>query len=67
MELKSTVILEVKRGEFVFRMELPVGAPLGDTYEAGWDFLKKINDLMTDAIEKAKPQTNKEISGERDE
>jgi hypothetical protein len=65
MELKTAVILEVKRNDFIFRMELPIGAPLGDTYEAGWEFLKKINDLSAEAVEKAKPQNDK--TGEQDE
>lgn len=66
MDIKSTVILEVKRNDFIFRMELPVGAPLGDTYEAGWEFLKKINELAADAVEKAKSH-NKDVSGDQDE
>jgi hypothetical protein len=54
MELKSSVILEVKRNDNVFRLELPVGAPLGDAYEATWSMLSKIVEMAKESVDKSK-------------
>jgi hypothetical protein len=53
MELKSAVIVEVKRNDNLFRLELPVGAPLGDAYEATRQMLYKITELAKDSVDKA--------------
>ena len=54
MELKSSLILETKRNDYVFRLELPIGAPLGDAYEATWEMLSKIVDMAKESVEKSK-------------
>jgi hypothetical protein len=55
MELKSSVIMEVKRNDFVFRLELPVGAPLGDAYEVIFEMLGKVVEMAKESVDKAKP------------
>jgi len=54
MELKSSVILETKRNDYTFRMELPIGAPLGDAYEAAWEMLSKIVEMARESVDKSK-------------
>lgn len=54
MELKSILSLEVVNKDRVYRLELPVGAPLGEAYEATWEMLKKIVDLVNESVEKSK-------------
>lgn len=55
MELKSSVVMEVKRNDFTFRLELPVGAPLGDAYEAIFEMLGKVVEMAKESVDKAKP------------
>ena len=54
MELKSSVILEAKRNDYLFRLELPIGAPLGDAYEATWEMLSKIVSMAKESVDKSK-------------
>ena len=58
MELKSSVILETKRNDYVFRLELPIGAPLGDAYEATWEMLSKIVEMAKESVDKSKKCQN---------
>ena len=60
MELKSILGLEVIKNERVYRLELPVGAPLGEAYEATWEMLKKIVELVNESVDKAKMDAKKE-------
>lgn len=59
MELKSSVIMEVKRNDFTFNLELPVGAPLGDAYEAVLEMLSKIVEMAKESVEKNRPVKDK--------
>ena len=63
MELKSILALEVVNKEKTYRLELPVGAPLGEAYEATWEMLKKIVELVNESVDKAKIDT-KEKNGD---
>lgn len=63
MELKSILALEVVKNERTYRLELPVGAPLGEAYEATWEMLKKIVELVNESVDKAKMEP-KEKNGE---
>ena len=53
MELKSLILVEVKKDDRVYRFEMPVGAPLGECYDAAFQALNKIAELMRDAASKA--------------
>ena len=54
MEMKSSLILETKRNDYLFRLELPIGAPLGDAYEATWEMLSKIVEMAKESVDKSK-------------
>lgn len=56
MELKSIVAIEVEKNERIFKLELPVGAPLGDAYEACWEMLNKIVAMAKESVDQAKPK-----------
>lgn len=58
MEMKSSLILETKRNDYLFRLELPIGAPLGDAYEATWEMLSKIVELAKESVDKSKKTNN---------
>lgn len=60
MELKSNVIMEVKRNEVIFRLELPYGAPLGDAYEAVFEMLGKIVEMAKESVDKSAPKAKDE-------
>jgi hypothetical protein len=64
MDIKSLVVLEVKKGEFTFTFNMPVGAKLGDAYEASWECLEKITELIKESVSKAKPGEKQETSGD---
>jgi len=55
MEVKSVVSLEVTLSDYTFTFNMPVGAKLGDAYEAAWACLEKITELAKESVEKAKP------------
>jgi len=54
MEVKNTVVLESIKEDRVFSFVMPVGAKIGDAYEACWECLQKISELATEAVDKAK-------------
>jgi hypothetical protein len=56
MEVKNEVVLEIKREERLYRMEFPVGAPLGEAYDVCRSFLEKLISSMVEHAEKSKPQ-----------
>jgi len=54
MDIKPTLSLEVVNKDHTYRLQLPVGAPLGEAYEATWEMLKKIVDMVNESVDKAK-------------
>ena len=64
MEIKSSLLLEVKKGDYVFRLELPVGSNIGDAYEATWEMLNKITELAKESVDKAKRPEKEPASGD---
>ena len=65
MNLKSAVIFEVIKEERLYRFEIPVGAPYGECYDAGFAFLKKVEELSAEAVKKAERAKNDENSEEK--
>lgn len=57
MEFKQILSLEVVKNDKTYLLHLPVGAPLGDAYEATWEMLKKIADLINESADKSKMET----------
>jgi hypothetical protein len=56
MEVKSQVLLEVKKNDRVYTFSLPMGAPFGECYDACFESLQKILELAQQSAEKARPQ-----------
>lgn len=61
MEIKKDVIFEITKEERVYRFQIPEGAPLGDTYDVGWQFLEKILLLINDHVQNSKPKEPEEV------
>lgn len=55
MDMKSVVVLEVKKGDNLFQFLMPIGAPFGECYDAAFQALGKVTEMMKEAAEKAKP------------
>ena len=56
MDQKAYVCLEVKKDENVFKFLMPMGAPLGQAYDAAFACLQEIVSLSKDAAERARAQ-----------
>lgn len=67
MELKSAIIADIKKGERVYRFEMPVGAPYGECYDAAFEVLKKITQLAKEAADKAEPEEKKDDAAPADQ
>jgi hypothetical protein len=55
MDLKTVVVAVTKINDNEFSFNMPVGAPFGECYDACFQTLNKITELMKEAAEKAKP------------
>lgn len=56
MDIKSTVVIEIKKNDNVYRFEMPVGAPFGECYDAAFQTLNKVSELAKEAADKMNPQ-----------
>lgn len=56
MEVRNEVVLEVKKEERIYRMQFPLGSPIGEAYDACRSFLDKLIETMVQHAEKSKPQ-----------
>lgn len=54
MEIKNIVTLEIEKEKRIYRLELPIGAPLGEAYDATATFLEKLVLLINENAEKTK-------------
>ena len=54
MDIKSHVIIEIKKDDHVFSFSMPLGAPFGKAYDAAYEVLHHIIDLSKKAAEQAK-------------
>jgi len=57
------MVMEVKKGDLVFKFEIPSGASLGDCYDAAFAVVRKI----ISHLEKAIPTVNKEKAEDKKE
>lgn len=60
METKQNICLEVKKGEFTFSFNMPVGTTWGSALDASFDVLNYISTMAQQAVERAKPIENHE-------
>lgn len=51
MEIKNSVIFEVKKGERVYQFLIPNESPVGETYDACCWFLEEITARMNQHVE----------------
>ena len=52
MEVKNTLMFEVKKNENMYRMEMPMNAPVGEAYSAVADFMERIVAIINEQAEK---------------
>lgn len=64
MEIKQILSLVINKNERIFRLDLPVGAPLGDTYEAVWEMLKKVSEMINESVDRSKMDKEKKSGDE---
>lgn len=56
MKLQDVVVIQIEKNERVYSFHMPVGAPLGEAYDAGFDALQAILEITQKAAEKARPK-----------
>ncbi len=56
MNMKKEIVLELQKGENVYRFSMPENAPLGEIYDVGFQILKSAAQLAQDAIQQAQNQ-----------
>lgn len=54
MNIKSVVQFEVIKGEKSYVFSMPVGAPIGEAYDAAFECLNQLVEYSKQAAEKAK-------------
>lgn len=67
-DFQGQLMLESKKGEKTFRFYMPIGAPLGECYDACFEFLQRITEAANKAVENTerkeveeKPEENIEV------
>lgn len=58
METKQLIVLEVKKGDFTFTFNMPMGATWGSAIDAAFEVLNHISALSKQSVENAKPETS---------
>jgi hypothetical protein len=56
MNIKSAVIIEIEKGGKIYQFIMPMGAPLGEAYDAAFEVLRGVVDMSRQAMESAKPE-----------
>ena len=55
MNQQLIVKLEVVKGDNKYCMCIPMGAPLGEAYDAAFEFLKHLTEMSKQAVDQVKP------------
>jgi len=53
MTQKAVIYLEVEKNDHKYSFTMPIGAPLGEVYDAAFEMLQEIVKLANEAVEKA--------------
>jgi len=61
MDQRGLISLEVKKGDNTFVFLMPIGAPLGEAYDAAFECLQEILGMSQRAAEQAKPAQEPEL------
>lgn len=56
MEVKSAIIIEVKKNENIYILQVPSGVSYGELYDAVFIMLQGITELSRKALKEAEPQ-----------
>lgn len=56
MAIKSSLSIEITKGDRVFSFVMPIGAPYGEAYDAAFEVLQQIVELSKQAADQAKQQ-----------
>ena len=54
MDIRSHVVIEIKKEDHTFSFHMPLGAPFGKAYDAAYEVLQHIVDLSKKAADQAK-------------
>lgn len=60
MDVKTQVVLEVKKNDRIFSYCMPAGAPFGEAYDAAYEILQQIIEFSKKATETLKQPEVKE-------
>jgi len=64
MEMKQYITLEVEKGEFKFAFQMPNGATWGNSIDAAFDVLQKLNELSQQSVQAMKPAVDPVVTEE---
>jgi len=56
MDINSVLVIEIKKENRTYTFTMPAGAPIGEAYDAGHQYLEAILKMASDASQKAKPR-----------
>lgn len=54
MDIRSHVVIEIKKEDHTFSFSMPLGAPFGKAYDAAYEVLQHIVELSRKAADQAK-------------
>ena len=64
METKNVICFEFEKEDRVYRLQMPLGAPLGEAYEAVSSFQMELVRLINEHAERSKPKEPEEAPEE---
>lgn len=53
--MKQYIMLEVQKGDFTFAFQMPSGATWGNSIDAAFEVLQKLNELSQQSVQAMKP------------
>ena len=62
MNIKTSVTIEIQKGESTFAFVMPVGAPFGQAYDAAYEVLQQIVEFSKKAADQAAQQSDTSAS-----
>lgn len=64
VDQKAIVRLELEKNERNYAFEMPIGSPFGESYDAAFEFLKKITDMANEAAKRAEREVKEDSKEE---
>ena len=53
MDLRSEVVMEIKKNDRVYKFVMPMACPFGEAYDAAFEALQNISKMAKDAADRA--------------